>query len=178
MSVKILSSPLVGLDGFCQDPLTTLQQADNGTLAVLHNNAPAFYALTPQRLAHLLALEAAAQQPSDVALDDSLFHSEAAPVPVPAGKFAMYPGWQPDGDFQRQAAIWGVALSEPVTPAELAAFVAYWQAEGRLFHHVQWQQKLARSVQMNRAANGGQPKRDVTQVSNTDYDIPDGFRGE
>ncbi|MCG7368398.1 primosomal protein DnaI, partial [Pantoea sp. ACRSH] len=94
------------------------------------------------------------------------------------GKFAMYAGWQPDADFQRQAAIWGVALSEPVTPAELAAFVAYWQAEGRLFHHVQWQQKLARSVQMNRAASGGQPKRDITQISNTDYNIPDGFRGE
>ena len=178
MSVKILSSTLVGLDGFCQDPLTLLQQADNGVLAVLHNNAPAFYALTPQRLAQLLALEAAAQQPNDVTLDDSLFHSEAAPVATPVGKFAMYPAWQPDKDFQRQAAIWGVALSEPVTAAELATFVAYWQAEGRLFHHVQWQQKLARSVQMNRAANGGQPKRDVTQVSNTNYDIPDGFRGE
>ncbi|MGK3124439.1 primosomal protein DnaT [Candidatus Pantoea formicae] len=178
MSVKILSSTLVGLDGFCQDPLAVLQQADNGVLAVLHNNAPAFYALTPQRLAQLLALEAAAQQPNDVTLDDSLFHSEVAPIATPVGKFVMYSGWQPDNDFQRQAAIWGVALSEPVTAAELATFVAYWQAEGRLFHHVQWQQKLARSVQMNRAANGGQPKRDVTQVSNTDYDIPDGFRGE
>ncbi|BAN97613.1 primosomal protein DnaI [Plautia stali symbiont] len=178
MSVKILSSTLVGLDGFCHDPLTTLQQADNGTLAVLHNNVPAFYAITPQRLAHLLSLEAATQQPNDVTLDDSLFHSDAAPIAVPVGKFAMYPGWQPDSDFQRQAAIWGVALSEPVTAAELAAFVAYWQAEGRLFHHVQWQQKLARSVQMNRAANGGQPKRDITQITNTDYDIPDGFRGE
>ena len=178
MSVKILSSTLVGLDGFCQDPLAVLQQADNGVLAVLHNNAPAFYALTPQRLAQLLALEAAAQQPNDVTLDDSLFHSDAAPIATPVGKFAMYSGWQPDQDFQRQAAIWGVALSEPVTAAELAAFVAYWQAEGRLFHHVQWQQKLARSVQMNRAANGGQPKRDVTQISNTQYDIPDGFRGE
>lgn len=178
MSVKILSSTLVGLDGFCQDPLAVLQQADNGVLAVLHNNAPAFYALTPQRLAQLLALEAAAQQPNDVTLDDSLFHSDAAPIATPVGKFAMYSGWQPDQDFQRQAAIWGVALSEPVTAAELATFVAYWQAEGRLFHHVQWQQKLARSVQMNRAANGGQPKRDVTQISNTQYDIPDGFRGE
>lgn len=178
MSVKILSSTLVGLDGFCQDPLAVLQQAENGVLAVLHNNAPAFYALTPQRLAQLLALEAAAQQPNDVTLDDSLFHSDAAPIATPVGKFAMYSGWQPDQDFQRQAAIWGVALSEPVTAAELATFVAYWQAEGRLFHHVQWQQKLARSVQMNRAANGGQPKRDVTQISNTQYDIPDGFRGE
>ena len=178
MSVKILSSTLVGLDGFCQDPLAVLQQADNGVLAVLHNNAPAFYAITPQRLAHLLALEAASQQPNDVTLDDSLFHTDAAPVSTPVGKFALYQGWQPDSDFQRQAAIWGIALSEPVTAAELATFVAYWQAEGRLFHHVQWQQKLARSVQMNRAANGGQPKRDVTQVSNTNYDIPDGFRGE
>ncbi|ORM63380.1 primosomal protein DnaT [Pantoea rodasii] len=178
MSVKILSSTLVGLDGFCQDPLAVLQQADNGVLAVLHNNAPAFYALTPQRLAQLLALEAAAQQPNDVTLDDSLFHTDAAPIAMPVGKFAMYQGWQPDQDFQRQAAIWGVALSEPPTAAELATFVAYWQAEGRLFHHVQWQQKLARSVQMNRAANGGQPKRDITQISNTDYDIPDGFRGE
>ncbi|SNY69179.1 primosomal protein DnaT [Pantoea sp. GL120224-02] len=178
MSVKILSSTLVGLDGFCQDPLAVLQQADNGVLAVLHNNAPAFYALTPQRLAQLLALEAAAQQPNDVTLDDSLFHTYAAPIATPVGKFAMYAGWQPDHDFQRQAAIWGVALNEPVTAAELATFVAYWQAEGRLFHHVQWQQKLARSVQMNRAANGGQPKRDITQISNTQYDIPDGFRGE
>lgn len=178
MSVKILSSTLVGLDGFCHDPLTVLQQADNGTLAVLHNNTPAFYALTPQRLAQLLALEAAAQQPNDVTLDESLFQTESAPIATPVGKFVMYEGWQPDSDFQRQAAIWGVALSEPVTAAELATFVAYWQAEGRLFHHVQWQQKLARSVQMNRAANGGQPKRDLTQISNTDYDIPDGFRGE
>lgn len=178
MSVKILSSTLVGLDGFCQDPLAVLQQADNGVLAVLHNNVPALYAVTPQRLAQLLALEAAAQQPNDVMLDDSMFHTEAAPIATPVGKFAMYQGWQPDADFQRQAAIWGIALSEPVTAAELATFIAYWQAEGRLFHHVQWQQKLARSVQMNRAVNGGQPKRDSTQISNTDYDIPDGFRGE
>ncbi|MGE1563490.1 primosomal protein DnaT [Pantoea septica] len=178
MSVKILTSTLIGLDAFRQDPRQALQQAENGTLAVLDNYAPAFYAVTPERLAHLLALEAAAAHPSDVTLDDSLYDDLPASLPTPAGKFAMYTGWQPDADFQRQAAIWGVALSEPVTPAELAAFVAYWQAEGRLFHHVQWQQKLARSAQMNRAASGGQPKRDITQISNTDYHIPDGFRGE
>lgn len=180
MSVKILTSTLTGLDTFCQDPRRAMQQADKGTLAVLDNYEPVFYVLTPGRLAQLLALEAAAHQPSDVALDESLYSDEdaAEPLPVPAGKFAMYPGWQPDADFLRQAAIWGIALSEQVTHAELAAFVAYWQAEGRLFHHVQWQQKLARSVQMNRMANGGQPKRDITQISNTDYNIPDGFRGE
>lgn len=93
------------------------------------------------------------------------------------GKFAMYAGWQPDADFQRTAALWGIALSQPVTPEELAAFVAYWQAEGKVFHHVQWQQKLARSVQISRASNGGQPKRDVNSVSEPDSHIPRGFRG-
>ena len=44
-------------------------------------------------------------------------------------------------------------------------------------HHVQWQQKLARSVQISRASNGGQPKRDVNSVSEPDSHIPRGFRG-
>ncbi|MFH8136161.1 primosomal protein DnaT [Pantoea osteomyelitidis] len=178
MSVKILTSTIIGLDAFRQDPLAALHHAEKGTLAIFNNNAPVMYAITQERLAQLLAMEAALQQPSDVALDDSFYDEQPQAIHTPVGKFAMYAGWQPDADFQRQAAIWGVALSEPVTAAELAAFVAYWQAEGRLFHHVQWQQKLARSVQMNRASNGGQPKRDLTQVASTDYDIPDGFRGE
>ncbi|PLK80350.1 primosomal protein DnaI, partial [Klebsiella pneumoniae] len=42
---------------------------------------------------------------------------------------------------------------------------------------VQWQQKLARSVQISRASNGGQPKRDVNSVSEPDSHIPRGFRG-
>lgn len=55
------------------------------------------------------------------------------------GKFAMYADWQPDADFQRRRPV-GVALREPVTAEELASFVAYWQAEGKVFHHIQWQQ--------------------------------------
>ena len=63
------------------------------------------------------------------------------------------------------------------TPEELAAFTAYWQAEGKVFHHVQWQQKFARSLQINRASNGGQPKRDINAFSEPDKQIPNGFRG-
>ncbi|RYA93778.1 DnaT-like ssDNA-binding domain-containing protein, partial [Enterobacter cloacae complex sp. 742-ADZ3-9B] len=96
----------------------------------------------------------------------------------PMGKFAMYAGWQPDADFQRLAALWGIALSQPVTPEELAAFVAYWQAEGKVFHHVQWQQKLARSVQQSRARLVAQQhRRDINDVPEPDKAIPQGFRG-
>ena len=179
MSSRILTSHFSGLEEFLQQHAALLAKSTDGTVAVFANNAPAFYALTPARLAQLLELEARLARPgSDIALDPQFFEEPAAaPVAVPMGKFAMYADWQPDADFQRLAALWGIALSQPVTPEELAAFVAYWQAEGKVFHHVQWQQKLARSEQISRASNGGQPKRDVNSVSEPDSHIPRGFRG-
>ncbi len=180
MSAKILTSDVIGIDAFCQDPDAALASSGQGAVAVFNNNAPAFYALTAGRLAELLALEARLKRPaSDVTLEETLFEEKpaAAAIAPPMGKFAMYPDWQPDPEFQRLAALWGIMLREPVTQQELASFVTYWQAEGKVFHHVQWQQKLARSVQISRAANGGAPRRDVNAVSQPDDNIPDGFRG-
>ena len=179
MSSRLLTTSDAGIDAFVRDPRGILTKADGGTLAVFADNAPAFYAITPERLAQLLDIEARLSRPvSDVALDTQFFEEPtSAPVAVPMGKFAMYSGWQPDADFQRQAALWGIALTQTATPEELAAFVAYWQAEGKVFHHVQWQQKLARSIQINRASNGGQPKRDINTISEPDNQIPPGFRG-
>ncbi|POZ16486.1 primosomal protein DnaT [Lelliottia aquatilis] len=179
MSSRLLTTSVAGIDAFVRDPRGVLAKADGGTLAVFADNAPAFYAITPERLAQLLDIEARLSRPaSDVTLDTQFFEEPtSAPIAVPMGKFAMYAGWQPDPDFQRQAALWGIALTQPATPEELAAFIAYWQAEGKVFHHVQWQQKLARSMQINRASNGGQPKRDINTISEPDNQIPPGFRG-
>ena len=123
MSSRVLTPDVVGIDALVHDHQTVLAKAEGGVVAVFANNAPAFYAVTPARLAELLALEEKLARPgSDVALD-------------------------------------------------------YWQAEGKVFHHVQWQQKLARSLQIGRASNGGLPKRDVNTVSEPDSQIPPGFRG-
>lgn len=179
MSSRILTTRVAGIDAFISDPCGVLRNAEDGAVAIFADNAPAFYALTPERLAQLLELEARISRPaSDVMLDTQLYEEPLdAPVAVPMGKFRMYDGWQPDAEFQRLAALWGIALSAPVTPEELASFVAYWQAEGKVFHHVQWQQKLARSLQLGRAANGGQPRSDVNSISQPDNQIPPGFRG-
>lgn len=77
------------------------------------------------------------------------------------GKFAMYFGWKPSEDFPRLATIWGMPLRPGVNlAAELSSFIAYWQAEGRAFHQVQWEQKLARhlnraEVRQKKPVNGG-----------------------
>ncbi|HAU8263553.1 TPA: primosomal protein DnaT [Kluyvera intermedia] len=179
MSSRILTSTVIGIDDFMRDHESVLARTEGGAVAVFANNSPAFYAITPERLAELLALESRLARPvSDITLDNQFYEEPAAtPVNVPMGKFAMYAGWQPDADFQRLAALWGIALDQPVAPEELAAFIAYWQAEGKVFHHVQWQQKLARSIQINRANQGGAAKRDINAISQPDSQIPPGFRG-
>ncbi|MXP56704.1 primosomal protein DnaT [Pantoea sp. Mhis] len=178
MPTKLLTSTLVGMDVFCQDPFSAMLHTDNGMLAVLHHNIPIFYALTPERLSRIIALETSMQTTNNISTYKNKLNSDNKSIFTPLGKFTMYQGWKPDKDFQRQAAIWGIVLHDPVTPTELATFITYWQAEGCLFHHVQWQQKLARSVQMYRIANNAQIKRNITQINHFNYDIPDGFRGE
>lgn len=94
------------------------------------------------------------------------------------GKFQMRDNWKPDPQFIQRAALWGITLKADITPFELAEFITYWKAEGKAFHHDQWQQKLARSVQQSRARPvAQQQRRDINDVPEPDKVIPQGFRG-
>ncbi|HFS7450630.1 TPA: DnaT-like ssDNA-binding domain-containing protein [Enterobacter roggenkampii] len=93
------------------------------------------------------------------------------------GKFQMRDNWKPDPQFIQRAALWGITLKTDITPFELADFITYWKAEGKAFHHDQWQQKLARSVQQSRARPVAQQRRDINDVPEPDKAIPEGFRG-
>ncbi|HFQ8725628.1 TPA: DnaT-like ssDNA-binding domain-containing protein [Enterobacter kobei] len=93
------------------------------------------------------------------------------------GKFQMRDNWKPDPQFIQRAALWGITLKTDITPFELAEFITYWKAEGKAFHHDQWQQKLARSVQQSRARPVAQQRRDINDVPEPDKAIPQGFRG-
>ena len=73
MSSRVLTPDVVGIDALVHDHQTVLAKAEGGVVAVFANNAPAFYAVTPARLAELLALEEKLARPgSDVALARSL----------------------------------------------------------------------------------------------------------
>ena len=49
MSSRILTSHFSGLEEFLQQHAALLAKSTDGTVAVFANNAPAFYALTPDR---------------------------------------------------------------------------------------------------------------------------------
>lgn len=69
------------------------------------------------------------------------------------GKFAMHPDWRPSDQFRAQAVLWGMPVREGINlRAELNNFITYWQAEGKVFHQAQWEQKLARHLQRAPAA--------------------------
>lgn len=70
----------------------------------------------------------------------------------PIGKFTMTSVWLPSRDFRQRAAMWGIALPEPVyLPTELAEFASYWESEGKVFTQVQWEQKFARHIVLVRS---------------------------
>ncbi|MGM1188127.1 DnaT-like ssDNA-binding domain-containing protein [Serratia liquefaciens] len=99
----------------------------------------------------------------------------------PAVKFPMTAGWQPSPDFRQRAALWGKVLSGPelgYTPAELASFQAYWQAEGKAFHQAQWELKFADHLRKQPAAapaGGGSRRRGSFEPSGNYDEKPAGF---
>lgn len=70
------------------------------------------------------------------------------PAAAQVGKFPMHAGWQPSTDFHRMAALWGRPVPAGINlTAELNSFIAYWQAESKVFMQVQWEQKFANHLQ-------------------------------
>lgn len=64
------------------------------------------------------------------------------------GKFPMRKDWVPGSEFRRQAVLWGKPVPDGLNlRAELAGFIDYWIAEGKVFAQTQWEQKFASSLQ-------------------------------
>lgn len=101
----------------------------------------------------------------------------------PGVKFPMTTDWVPPPDFKQRAALWGNILSGPAqgyTPQELASFTAYWQAEGKVFHQVQWEQKFARhlasqSAGLPQVGKSGRQRRGGFEPSGNYDEKPVGF---
>ncbi|AHG60337.1 primosomal protein DnaT [Buchnera aphidicola] len=165
--MKILVSKNITLDLFCKNPIKILKEFDNKAIAVLQNDTTIFYAINPDFLKKIF----------DIEYNSVYTHSEKENINK---KFSMHPKWTPDKDFIRQAALWGIILDKEVLESELACFISYWQAEGCFFYHIQWQQKLARSLQKSRSLTDqfSKKRRDITYIPTPDQTIPSGFRGK
>lgn len=101
---------------------------------------------------------------------------------APFGKFSITPEWHPGPDFVKQAALWGIQLgTEPgYSPEELQQFRDFWEPEGKVKHHQQWEQAFAQSLRNSRSqprSFGGSKKPTGIKISQPDTTIPPGFRG-
>ena len=81
--------------------------------------------------------------------------------PGQLGKFVMHEQWQPSDDFLRKSSLQGIYLDSLPTAQELAEFRIYWMAEGRAYHQAQWEQKLARRLQISRQKQSTLPDNNV-----------------
>lgn len=101
----------------------------------------------------------------------------------PIGKFPITEDWAPGVDFVGQAALWGINLGEEpgYTDVELQQFRDYWKCEGKVKHHIQWEQTFATSLKTSRAKTAAPAQAARRQpalgISTPDTVIPPGFRG-
>lgn len=174
--MKILSSTCIDIKSFCYNFDAALINSVQGITALTNENKIIMYAVTPKRLEQLLKLEKSIPNPVDIHTVKKNNKNSLSVFSHPIGKFKMYDTWKPDVDFLKLAAIWGIPLYSSVTSSELASFISYWKAEERIFYHIQWQQKLARNVQLNRINNKLYLKN-INNFNEPDPYIPDGFRG-
>ncbi len=173
MSSRILTSDVIGIDALLHDHHAVLAKSTGGAVAVFANNAPAFYAVTPARMAELLALEEKLSRPgSDVALDAQFYEEpEAAPLRFPAENSPCIP----PGNRMR---IFSVRLPFGAWRFGSRSPQKSWRRlspTGRRkvrFSPYPVAAKLARSVQISRSSNGGMPQRDINSVSEPDNHIP------
>ncbi|QFQ32771.1 primosomal protein DnaI [Buchnera aphidicola (Aphis fabae)] len=164
--MKILVSKNINLDLFCKNPLQIIKTTKNGTLSISKNKKILFYVITPSVLKKIFDLEYNFEN-KNTKQEEKIKQ-----------KFSMHSKWTPDKDFVRKAALWGIILEKEASKYELSAFISYWEAEGCFFYHVQWEQKLARSLQRVRSFNLLKKQKDITYIPVPDQKIPDGFRGK
>lgn len=184
MLKKKFKNITVDIHHFCKNPNIFLKKEKKKIITILKNNKPLLHLITPDRFLQLLKIESLyfkKKMYSESYFLKNIFSSnkyldKEKNENIYLGKFRMYSQWEPDKNFLKLAATWGIHLDNFVKKSELASFITYWKAEGKLYHHIQWQQKLAYSVQFSRLRKK-QFKNNITETYEPDTFIPYGFKG-
>ncbi|HIB2997712.1 TPA: DnaT-like ssDNA-binding domain-containing protein [Escherichia coli] len=100
--------------------------------------------------------------PHDPGANNAVMNNFVPPGgPGQLGKFVMHEQWQPSDDFLRKSSLQGIYLDSLPTAQELAEFRIYWMADGKAYHQAQWEQKLARRLQISRQKQSTLPDNNI-----------------
>jgi len=183
MAINLIISTILNTSSFYKNPLKSVFLTKKfGIIEVKEKNVPVMYMLDPNLLHKLVSITYrtdalqcffSKKDAKNVSLKKEPFNF------LVEEKFKMYDKWTPDNNFIKKSSIWGFNLSHQVTNYELASFISYWKAEGRYFYHVQWQQKLAQSLNYSRKQKFlaiNRKKKNSFKNVNLKKTIPIGFR--
>ncbi|QCI19164.1 DnaT-like ssDNA-binding domain-containing protein [Buchnera aphidicola] len=183
MSINLIVSNIVTFELFCKDPKKYLRLGNESGIVEIKKNKPIMYVVSASLLNKLVSITYKEYFSESVRNSKKLLidfeKKKSVPFFTVEKKFKMYDEWVPDDNFIKKSLIWGINLITPVTESELSFFVSYWKAEGRYFYHIQWQQKLAQSLDYSRNKSFILEKKEKSIFEKESYlsnEVPIGFR--
>ncbi|CAL4042026.1 Primosomal protein 1 [Buchnera aphidicola (Anoecia corni)] len=183
MSINLIVSNIVTFELFCKSPKKYLCLGNESGIVEIKKNKPIMYVVSASLLNKLVSItykeyfSESVRESKKILVDFK--KKKNLPVFTVEKKFKMYDEWVPDDDFIKKSLIWGINLITPVTESELSFFISYWKVEGRYFYHIQWQQKLAQSLDYSRNKSFLLGKKETSMFEKESYlnnEVPIGFR--
>ncbi|BGI51264.1 MAG: hypothetical protein BucCj_0200 [Buchnera aphidicola (Ceratovacuna japonica)] len=174
MSVKKSNILNVSIENFLKNPLKFLKKTKKKTILISKKNNSKVYILS-KKLTKKKFNEIKKYKKNNCTNNFNKIMSieELNKKNKIENKFSMHDNWKPDKNFIKRAAIWGIKIEKNVSKNELKSFIDYWKLEGRFLHDIQWQQKLAYSLNVTRSKKYIYNNKEICKKDNF---IPDGFR--
>ncbi|WP_343189965.1 DnaT-like ssDNA-binding domain-containing protein [Buchnera aphidicola] len=177
MEIKKLNLFKVTIENFLKEPSKYLKKTKKKTILILEKNAPKTYIINNYILKKIFKKIKIYKKKIDNDISKKIISIEKFNSKNKIqNKFAMYKNWNPDKNFIKKAAMWGIEIKKKVSRSELNLFIDYWKAEGRILHHIQWEQKLAYSLKITRASKHNKNISKSNKIYIKKNYIPDGFR--
>jgi len=183
MSINLIVTNIVTFELFCKNPKKYLRLGNKSGIVEIKKNKPIMYVVSAKLLNKLVSITYKEYFSESVIESKKLLidfeKKKSIPFFAVEKKFKMYDEWVPDDNFLKKSLIWGIHLVTPVTESELSFFVSYWKVEGRYFYHIQWQQKLAKSLDYSRNKSFLSNKKEKNIFEKESYlsnEVPIGFR--
>ncbi|WP_343154800.1 DnaT-like ssDNA-binding domain-containing protein [Buchnera aphidicola (Pseudoregma panicola)] len=176
MNIKKLNTLNITIENFLKNPLKFLEKSKKKIILISKNNNSMVYIFNKKKITKIFNKIKKYKKKNCKNNFNKIMSIEKFNLKNKIEKkFSMHDNWKPGKNFIKKASIWGIKIIKNVSKSELKSFIDYWKAEGRFLHNIQWQQKLAYSLQVTRSIKSKKYIHNNKICKKNNF-IPDGFR--